>query len=87
MVFPWSRVQDTPLASIARELISYNKCEYHNWDHVVSMYQYLADTYSRMIAVAAYGFDLAAMAESAAQAADRVIDLLVETEAKDVELD
>lgn len=44
MVFPWSRVQDTPLASIARELISYNKCEYHNWDHVVSMYQYLADT-------------------------------------------
>jgi predicted metal-dependent HD superfamily phosphohydrolase len=44
MSFPWSQVQDTPLASIARELISYNKCEYHNWDHIVSMYQYLADT-------------------------------------------
>lgn len=49
--------------------------------------QLLAETYSRMIAVAAYGFDLAAMAESAAQAAERVLDLFEETEAKDVELD
>lgn len=44
--------------------------------------QLLAETYSRMIAVAAYGFDLAAMAESAAQAAERVLDLFEETEAK-----
>ena len=44
--------------------------------------QLLAETYSRMIAVVAYGFDLAAMAESAAQAAERVLDLFEETEAK-----
>ena len=42
--------------------------------------QLLAETYSRMIAVAAYGFDLAATAESAAQAAERVLDLFEETE-------
>lgn len=44
MSFPWSLIQSTPLATIARELITYNKCEYHNWNHVVSMYQYFADT-------------------------------------------
>lgn len=47
--------------------------------------QLLAETYSRMIAVTAYGFDLAAMAESAAQAADRVMDLLVESMSKEEE--
>lgn len=43
----WSRVQDTPLALEARGLIELNGlfgCTYHNFEHVESMYQYLADT-------------------------------------------
>lgn len=44
----WSQVQDTPLATVARIEIFTNMAAtnlaYHNWDHVVSMYQYLADT-------------------------------------------
>ena len=41
--------------------------------------QLLVETYSRMIAASAYGFDLVAMAESANAAADRVMALLEET--------
>ena len=48
MNVPWSQVQDTELARMARQLIWYNydcyELDYHNWDHVLSMYQYLADT-------------------------------------------
>jgi len=43
----WSRIQDTPLALEARGLIELNGlfgCTYHNFEHVESMYQYLADT-------------------------------------------
>lgn len=40
----WSRIQDTLLATEAFILINENGCAYHNWDHVESMYQYLADT-------------------------------------------
>ena len=47
-VIPWSQVQDTELAQMARLIIwdNYDNRElaYHNWDHVKSMYQYLADT-------------------------------------------
>ncbi len=47
-VIPWSQVQDTELAQMARLIIwdNYDNRElaYHNWDHVQSMYQYLADT-------------------------------------------
>ncbi len=47
-VIPWSQVQDTELAQMARLIIwdNYDNRElaYHNWDHVESMYQYLADT-------------------------------------------
>jgi predicted metal-dependent HD superfamily phosphohydrolase len=45
-VFNWSRVQDTPLAQAARLIIwdNYDNRElaYHNWDHVLAMYKYLA---------------------------------------------
>lgn len=42
---PWSLIQETELAHRARLIIYDNKgLDYHNWDHVVSMYQYLADT-------------------------------------------
>ncbi len=46
MSFPWSRIQNTPLANAACNVIydSPYDLRYHNWDHVVSMYQYLADT-------------------------------------------
>ena len=46
----WSKIQDTSLFSAARVQIDFddNMCHknlhYHNWDHVVSMYQYLVDT-------------------------------------------
>lgn len=44
----WSRVQHTELASMARLVIYDNsdnrELDYHNFDHVKSMYQYLADT-------------------------------------------
>lgn len=44
--FPWSRIMYTPLAMEARKFIcSTNaKLDYHNWDHVVSMYKYLDKT-------------------------------------------
>jgi len=47
-ITPWSQVQYTELFQMAR-LVIYNNsdhCEltYHNWNHVKSMYQYLADT-------------------------------------------
>lgn len=42
---PWSQVQETELAHHARMTIYGNKnLDYHNWDHVESMYRYLADT-------------------------------------------
>lgn len=42
---PWSQIQETELAHRARLIIYGNHgLDYHNWDHVVSMYQYLADT-------------------------------------------
>lgn len=48
IIVPWSQVQDTELAQMARLIIwdNYDNRElaYHNWDHVQSMYQYLADT-------------------------------------------
>lgn len=46
MSFPWSRIQNTPLANAARNVIhdSLYDLRYHDWGHVVSMYQYLADT-------------------------------------------
>jgi len=44
----WSRIQDTALAYVARAKIDGNTdqlgLEYHNWDHVSSLYKYLADT-------------------------------------------
>ncbi len=47
-VIPWSRVQGTELALHARLVIwdnsDHRELTYHNWDHVESMYQYLADT-------------------------------------------
>lgn len=47
-VIPWSQIQDTELGRMARLIIwdNYDNRElaYHNWDHVQSMYQYLADT-------------------------------------------
>jgi predicted metal-dependent HD superfamily phosphohydrolase len=46
-MIPWSRIQDTPLAYQAQGVIDLNEdsgCSYHNWSHIVSMYQYLADT-------------------------------------------
>lgn len=47
MPIAWSRIQSTELASEARGRIELNEiygCAYHNLDHVLSMYQYLADT-------------------------------------------
>lgn len=48
IIVPWSQVQDTELAQMARLIIwdNYDNRElaYHNWDHVQSMYQYLANT-------------------------------------------
>lgn len=42
---PWSQVQETELAHRARMTIYGNKnLDYHNWDHVESMYQCLSDT-------------------------------------------
>lgn len=42
---PWTRIQDTELAKIARyEIHNNHHLAYHNWKHVDSMYQYLADT-------------------------------------------
>lgn len=43
---PWSQVQATPLARIARKVIDEDSSHlaYHNSDHVVSMYEYLDDT-------------------------------------------
>jgi hypothetical protein len=38
--------------------------------------QLIAETYSRMIAVSMYGFDLMAMAASAQDAGDRIADIL-----------
>jgi predicted metal-dependent HD superfamily phosphohydrolase len=47
-VIPWSQVQGTELALHARLIIwdnaDHRELTYHNWDHVESMYQYLADT-------------------------------------------
>lgn len=43
----WSRIQNTQLSRAAKEHISLNDqrgCEYHNWNHIESMYQYLEDT-------------------------------------------
>lgn len=47
-ITPWSQVQYTELFQMAR-LVIYNNTDhreltYHNWNHVKSMYQYLADT-------------------------------------------
>jgi predicted metal-dependent HD superfamily phosphohydrolase len=47
-ITPWSQVQYTELFQMAR-LVIYNNSDhreltYHNWNHVKSMYQYLADT-------------------------------------------
>ena len=42
---PWTRIQDTELAEMARDMIHKNHhLAYHNWKHVDSMYQYLSDT-------------------------------------------
>jgi predicted metal-dependent HD superfamily phosphohydrolase len=42
---PWTRIQDAELAEMARDEIHKNHhLAYHNWKHVDSMYQYLADT-------------------------------------------
>lgn len=47
-VIPWSQIQDTELGRMARLVVWDNadnrELTYHNWDHVHSMYQYLADT-------------------------------------------
>lgn len=43
----WSRIQDTELALEALIRINANEingCDYHNYDHVESMYHYLEDT-------------------------------------------
>lgn len=43
----WSKIQNTHLARVARSYIILNEqrgCNYHNRDHVDSMYQYLEDT-------------------------------------------
>ncbi len=41
--------------------------------------QLLAEVYARMIAVSTLGYSLSAMAESAEEAADRIIDLFEQT--------
>lgn len=47
-MFKWSRITHTPLARAAIQQILDNVCEfqlsYHNVNHVIAMYQYLADT-------------------------------------------
>lgn len=38
----WSQLANTPVGGIAKVQMDTNGCEYHNWNHVMSMYGYLA---------------------------------------------
>lgn len=47
-ITPWTQIESTELFRMARLVIfdnsDYRELTYHNWSHVKSMYQYLADT-------------------------------------------
>lgn len=38
----WSQLANTPVGGIAKVQMDSNGCEYHNWNHVMAMYGYLA---------------------------------------------
>lgn len=38
----WSQLANTPVGQIAKRKMDANGCEYHNWNHVMSMFRYLS---------------------------------------------
>jgi hypothetical protein len=39
----WSKFENGPIGRKARERANMNNCAYHNWGHVLTMYQFLED--------------------------------------------
>lgn len=37
----WSKLTETPVGYYAENIIRRNRCKYHNWDHILAMFDYL----------------------------------------------